>query len=197
MDKEYITLIPTPVNNSIQWTMIHNSHVGQGGNYPDIDLSNPKNYQITYTIADINKLGIKFDPKVVDPVSKPKAINAIWIVEGSGTQKHAGAYPSQIDQVKLQKAGTELVITDKNTEAVTLTYQLNFVGPTTLGEITSIDPEIRNGGGNTGYFYNVDIINVILGGAVLALTALLWVSHLRNRRRTAQTPATGDLRQSD
>jgi hypothetical protein len=196
MDKEYITLIPARVGNSVEWTMVYGSHVGQGGNYPDIDLDSPTDYRITYTIADVNKLGIKFDPAVVDAAAKPKAINGIWMVEGSGAQKHAGAYPLQIDGVGLQKSGTELVVTDKNSEAVTLTYKLNFVGPAELGTITPIDPEIRNGGGNGGIFANFDIVNVLLGGAVLALTALLWVSHFRGRRTTAQNPAAGESRRN-
>ena len=182
MTDEYISLVPArDANNVIQWTMIHNGWVGQGGNYPDVDLpKNQPNTKIEFTIVDINGLGIKFDPKVVDNASNPKAVNAIWIAEGSGSPKAAGAYPTQIDQVQLIKNNSKLVVTDKNSDASVFTYQLNFVKPGTTEAIPPIDPEIRNGGGGKNYF-NVDALSLVLGFTVLALVGLMWVGRLRNR----------------
>jgi hypothetical protein len=183
-EKEYISLIPTrDQNNAIQWTMIHDGKVAQGANYPDVDLEKGSgNSTITFTIIDLNRTGIKFDPELVDGTSNPKAINAIWITEGSNTEKVAGPYPSQIDKVQLQSKATELVVGDKNSAEGVFTYQLNFVNPANTNEsVTPIDPEIRNGGtGRT--FTSMDAVAAVLGLAVLLLTGLLWVGHLRNAR---------------
>lgn len=190
MKDEYVSLIPTrDAANSIQWTMIYGSHIGQGGGYPDIDLTQGGgNYKITYTIFDVNGLGIKFDPTVVDNSAPPKALNAIWIAEGSGSQKRAGAYPDQISQVQLQKGASQLVVTDKNSDAVVLTYQLNFLDGANK-PVTPIDPEIRNGGSGFYSYFDSGTVAMLLGAAVLALTALLWVSHFRTRK--VQNPAAG------
>lgn len=194
MKKDYITLIPVrdTTTGAIQWTMIHGDKIGQGGNYPDIDLDKGDDYKITYSIVDINSLGIRFDPRVIDANSKPKAINAIWIVEGSGVQKQAGAYPEQIDKVGVQGLGKQLVVDDKNSgDPVVLTYQLNFVGPRELGPIPSIDPEIRNGGGHGVDFLSMEAVAAVLGLAVLALVGLLWFTHWRNGRVHREKPNVG------
>lgn len=190
MKDEYVSLIPAKdANNAIQWTMIHGSHIGQGGGYPDIDLSpGGGNYKIIYTIFDVNNLGIKFDPTVVNNNSQPKALNAIWISEGSGSEKKAGAYPEQISQVQLQKAASQLVVTDKNSDAVVLNYKLNFLDGANH-TVTPIDPEIRNGGSSFYNYFDSGTVALLLGAAVLALTALLWVSHFNSRK--VQNPAAG------
>jgi hypothetical protein len=171
--------------------MIHGDKFGQGGNYPDIDLDKGDGYKISYSIIDINNLKIKFDPAVIDASSKPKAINGIWIVEGSGVQKQPGAYPGQIDHVGIQKAGTQLTVGDKNEDPVVLTYQLNFVGPRELGPIPSIDPEIRNGGGHGKDFLSMEAVVAVLGLTVLALVGLLWFNQLRSRGMRAEKPNVG------
>lgn len=188
MDKEYITLIPTkdPATNAVVWTMIHNGQFGQGGNYPDVDLpQSAPNTKIEFTIMDINKLGITFDPKVVDSASNPKAFNAIWIANGSGAQKAPGAYPSEIDNVQLVAKNSKLVVTDKNSNTDVLTYQLNFIKPGATDAITAVDPEIRNGGKGRS-FEGMDTLALVLGFSVLALVGLLWVGHLRNRTAQAK-----------
>ena len=190
MKDEYISLIPTRgPDNAIQWTMIHDGHVGQGTNYPDVDLPpDGKPSKIQFTIVDLNNTQITFDPTLVDNNSKPKALNAIWIADGSGGQKKAGLYPEQISQVRLQSNNTQLVVGDKNSEEVVLTYQLNFKGPAGSTEsIPAIDPEIRNGGGG-GFYLNMDTVAAVLGLAVLALTALLWFTHFRSAKTKAQGP---------
>ena len=193
MKHDHVTLIPARTNGTgpITWTMIHDGKFGQGGNYPDIDLDKGDDYRIIFTIVDINNLGVRFDPTVVDPGSKPKAINAIWIAEGSGVQKNAGAYPEQIDHAGVQGNGQQLRIDDKNSDAVTLTYRLNFVGPPELGTITPIDPEIRNGGGHGVEFLSMEAVAAVLGLAVLALVGLLWFTQLRSGRVRAEKPNVG------
>lgn len=192
MKKDYVTLIPVRDDaGAIQWTMIHGEKIGQGGNYPDIDLDKGDDYTITYSIVDIDNLGIQFDPRVVDPGSKPKAINAIWITEGSGVQKSPGAYPEQIDHAGVQGNGRQLRVNDKNSDAVTLTYQLNFVGPRELGPIPSIDPEIRNGGGHGVDFLSMEAVAAVLGLAVLALVTLLWFTQWRSGGVRTEKPNVG------
>ncbi len=194
MKHDHVTLIPArnSETNAITWTMIHDDRFGQGGNYPDIDLEKGHDYTIKFSIIDINNLGIKFDPRVVDPSSKPKAINAIWIVEGSGEPKKEGAYPDQIDQVGIQGAGKQLTVGDKNSgDPVILTYQLNFVGPAQLGTIPSIDPEIRNTGGHGISFASAETVAAVLGLTVLALVGLLWFTQWRSSRTRAEKPGVG------
>jgi hypothetical protein len=183
MKDEYITLIPTPVaGNTIQWTMIHDGDFGQGQNYPSINLQNDGPSQIKFTIVDLNSTGITFDGTSVDSSSNPKAINAIWIVEGSTTNKAPGAYPTQVNKVQLQNTGKELVVKDKNSDDAVLRYQLNFKPPANSTLIVPpIDPEIRNNGGGRGFDLNMDAVAAVLGLVVLGLVGLLWVSHFRKR----------------
>ena len=186
MKGQQVILIPQadPTSGAIQWTMVHDGYVGQGGNYPAVDMPNGnQNDNIVFTIVDINKLGVSFDPTVVDNGTKPKALNAIWIATPSGAQKKAGAYPAQIDSVKLQNGNSQLIVGDKNSDDSVMTYQLNFVR---AGQpVTSIDPEIRNGGGNKAQFFSVETVAVVLGLAVLALVGLQWFTQMRNRKATS------------
>jgi hypothetical protein len=189
MKDEYITLIPTPVtNNTVQWTMIHNGSIGQGKDYPNIDLPNDGQSKIEFKILDLSNTKITFDSTVVDPNSNPEALNAIWIAVGSGNQKKAGPYPGQINQVKLQDYNKNLIVKDKNSDDAVLTYQLNFKAPqgSTLN-VPPIDPEIRNGGGG-GIHFNLDAIAVALGLITLALVGLLWIGQRRSSRMKAQSP---------
>jgi hypothetical protein len=188
MKGQEVVLIPQSAEGgAILWTMVHGGEVAQGGNYPAVDM--PKGNisdNVIFTIVDVNKLGVTFDPKVVDNGSKPKALNAIWIAEGSGSPKAAGPYPGQIDSVKLQKAATQLIVGDKNSDDTVFTYQLNFVRG---GQpVTSIDPEIRNGGGSKAQFFSLETVAVVLSLAVLVLAGIQLVSQLRNRRTSAQGP---------
>jgi hypothetical protein len=184
MSGEQVVLIPQSVNGGpVQWTMVHDGSVGNGGNYPPIKLPDggPKD-DITFTIVDINGLGIKFDPAIIDASSKPKAINAIWIVEGSGSQKKAGAYPAEFDKVSIQGNGQQLVVSDKNSNGDVYTYQLNFVGSDPTQKITSIDPEIRNGGGTKAQLFSLETAAVLLSAAVLLLVAVQAFGYFRARK---------------
>jgi hypothetical protein len=110
-------------------------------------------------------------------------LNAIWIVESSGAQKKAGPYPAQIDSVKLQNGNTQLIVGDKNSDDSVMTYQLNFLRG---GQpVASIDPEIRNGGGNQFQMFSLETVAVVLSLAVLALVGLQWFTQMRNRRSKA------------
>ena len=183
MKGQQVVLIPQLAEGgAIQWTMVHGGMVGQGGNYPAVDMpkGNLKD-DVVFTIVDINNLGVTFDGRVVDNGSNPKALNAIWIAEGSGSPKQAGAYPGQIDSVKLQSSARQLVVGDKNNDDAVLNYQLNFVRG---GQpVASIDPEIRNGGGNQVSLVSWEAVAVVLiGAAVIALAALQWASYRRIKR---------------
>jgi hypothetical protein len=180
MKGQEVVLIPQAAEgNAVTWTMVHDGKVAQGSGYPAVEMSKDKKKEdITFTIVDINNLGVTFNPTVIDNGSNPKALEAIWIVPKGATKK-GGPYPAQIDSVGL-KSGTQLVVGDKNSDGSVMDYQLNFLRGG--NRTTSIDPEIRNGGGTKAPMIGLETVVVLLSVAVLALVGLQWVTHLRNRR---------------
>lgn len=190
MANEYVQLIPARdvASGTIQWTMVYKDHVGKSGSFPNVDLGNVGQVKFTYTIVDPNNLGISFDPTPV-PNSQPPVPNALWLVAGSGTAKTPGIHSQQISNVMLKDVNKQLTFFDKNDNYDILTYQLNFVNRLNPAEkVTSIDPEIRNGGGGgfAEFVSGIDAVTLILSASVLALVALLWVGRRRNQKAPAQ-----------
>lgn len=127
--------------------------------FPDITLgANQGNYHFTYKIVQPPGLGLKFSN---DP---------IWIKQGS--QPTGPGVDAQITQLTGQGTTTLKFnnLNDKpnnaNPDPVILKYQLNFVGPTG-NAVTSIDPDITNGGTNTKFGSFADYL-LPVGAALLA-----------------------------
>lgn len=152
-------------NNEVTWTLCKKV---QGGadvcgstpdTYPSIDLGKGAGATpIQVRIAQDNTgLGIRFSN---DP---------LWIQKD--TKPTCSVIDSQIEQVN--GAGTQLTFVDKNSEEILLKYQLNFVDQAGQA-VTSIDPDIKNGGGQI-----IDSSNNFLADystqAVIALAVLVFL----------------------
>ena len=163
-----ITLTPAMQNESIQWTMSYDGKVGSSpSTYPVIDLKAKEGHKLTYTIVNPEGLSINFDQSKVQTGSGKSIDNVLWI--------QANSKPSQpvlSDQIKSVKfnSSTELVIKDKNSGApVTLVYRINFVDAANPGTtVTPLDPDLKNGGGNTSLVQNVAVVLAVVGVVLIA-----------------------------
>ncbi len=170
----------TPARNSnggIDWTLCNktNNTCGGSGNYPAVDLGqNTGSQVIVVSISDPSNLGIAFPSKAAD---------ALWIQANTKPTGPVIGPPNQI--VGVTTGSNTLVFTDKNKGSpITLKYQLNFVGPDNQ-KVTSIDPDIRNGGGTVSLF-GVDVAVAFLIGATVALAiAAMWFRAIAAKRNRA------------
>ena len=150
--------------------------------YPNIELvkdsgKNTIKFKIT---NDQTNLGLKF------------ANDPLWIKKGG--QPTGPVVDAQIES--LQGHGTpQLTFVDKNskpnkanpTEYV-LKYRLNFVDRENK-KVTSIDPDIRNGGTTVGF----NQTTLLLAGAGLVLLLAAIVMSIRSMRRQRELNAGGRL----
>jgi hypothetical protein len=169
-DTQIFEATPTLAGNKVKWKLCHTNpdpdECGESnGTYPDVILgANKGGYDFQFKIVnDQTGLGIKF--AATNPISIKKGEPS-----GPGTEK-------QIDQVGLN--GTNVLnFKDKNSmpnrdhpNPVVLDYQLNFTNQNNQA-VTSIDPDITNGGTNTMYadLYDYLIpIGALLAGIVLTV----------------------------
>lgn len=178
MPAQIITVTPSKGNGTkIDWTMCHTApgktEVCSPKNvYPPITVghnsgSNAGAQVFTVTINDVNKLGINFSS---DP---------LWIQANSKPKSHV--IDAQIFDVTPNP--TKLVFKDKNDGGpVTLVYQLNFVGADQK-PVTSIDPDIKNGG-TTVVGGDSQAMTVVLVVGLAVLAAALWFGFRAIRRNT-------------
>lgn len=175
-----LTAKPTIENGQVtSWQLCYNKGTapaacGDGKSsapYPKVDL--PKgttDHHISITIADGN--GITF-----------AQTNPLWIQRDLKPTSPIVSPASQIDAAKIQGAGTTtLKFQDKNTEAMTLKYQLNFQGG---NGAMSIDPDIINGGRGMSWYSNTNTL-LIAGGVAIALILLVWGISARRRTNAAR-----------
>lgn len=130
--------------------------------YPDVTV--PKGqHNATFQFKIMGDSGISFAPESVPT----KVGGPIWIHK-KGDPNGPGVH-GQIYDVKGAKTKT-LTFIDKNDDAVTLKYQLNFVDAQGKA-VTALDPEIINGGGNRLW----DNTALLIGGGVAVALLGLWV----------------------
>ena len=174
-------------SGKVSWTLCHmNPNPPTCGDskatYPDITL--PKGsgkHTITFKIAnDQTGLGIKF------------AGDPLWIKKGS--QPTGPGIDSQIE-TPMGMGTSELTFVDKNSKpdkadpgAYVLKYQLNFVDKDNK-KVTSIDPDIRNGG--TTITGPNQTAMLLAGAGLVLLLATLWMSFRAMRRRAQTNPGSG------
>jgi hypothetical protein len=174
-----LTAKPTFENGQVtSWQLCYNKGTapaacGDGKSsapYPKVDL--PKgttDHHISITIADGN--GITF-----------AQTNPLWIQQDTKPTAPIVSPTSQINPAKIQGAGTtKLSFQDKNSEAMTLKYQLNFQGGNGM---MAIDPDIQNGGRGTTSYFDRPVSLLIAGGVAIALIVILW--RVMARRRVSQ-----------
>lgn len=141
--------IATLKNGKVEWELCLREPADQAAcgktkaDYPDISLqANQGQYDFEFNITDQTNLGIKF------------AGDPLWIKKGK--QPDGPSSDEQIEKLNGQ-GSPKLTFVDKNTKPnkdepnpYDLKYQLNFTDKDGK-EVTSIDPEITNGGSNTYY----------------------------------------------
>ena len=165
MQAHLITVTPTrDSNGDISWQLCYNGTCGGPPDFVPVDLGKTEVPQtIVVSINDPSNTGVSFPAKVSD---------ALWIQANSKPTGPVIGPPSQI--VGANSASKTLVFTDKNKNPpMTLKYQLNFVGPDNQ-KVTSIDPDIRNGGTTIIDFGIADAAVFLLGASISLALAALW-----------------------
>ena len=140
--------------------------------YPKLDFTKGSGDH-TIKIDIVNGNGITF-----------AQTNPLWIQENTKPASPIVSPTSQIDPSKIEGAGkTTLKFHDKNSEAMTLKYALNFTGG---NGVMAIDPDITNGGKGFYQSYTIEIV----AAAALAVVVLIWFV-MRRRTNTARISGTG------
>lgn len=183
-----ITLTPArQADGTIQWTMNYDGKIGTGpGTYPPIDLAAKEAHKLTYTIANPAGLSINFDPSMVQSGSGNSIHNALWVQPG--TKPPTAVLSDQIKKVTVDP--TVLTFKDSNTGTpVTLIYQINFVDAGNQNaKVTALDPELKNGGGNTVFVQSpLEVAAIAVSVAIVAFFAFRFFTRNRN---AAQRPTT-------
>jgi hypothetical protein len=169
-----LTATPTIENGQVTgWQLCYKqTDCGTGKSsspYPKVDFAKgTADHHVSITIANGN--GITF-----------AQTNPLWIQQDTKPTSPIVAPTSQINPAKIEGAGTTtLKFQDKNSEAMTLKYQLNFQGGNGL---MAIDPDIQNGG-RTMPWYSQSAAWLIAGGVAIVLLVLVW--RARARRQVSQ-----------
>lgn len=173
MQAHLIVVTPTrDSNGDISWELCYNSACAGPPNYVAVDLGQTDEPQtFVVSINDPSNTGISFPAKVSD---------ALWIQANS---KPTGPGIGPASQIVGAKSATKtLVFVDKNKNPpMTLKYQLNFVGPDNQ-KVTSIDPDIRNGGHTVIDFGIADAAIFLLGASISLALAALWFRRMAPKR---------------
>jgi hypothetical protein len=182
MQAHLIEVTPTMTSGGIEWMLCNKDNNACGGppNYPSMDLApNSGTQVIIVSINDPSNLGINFAKKAED---------AIWIQPNT---KPTAPVIAPVDQVSVTATSKTLIITDKNLDPMTLKYRLNFVGPPPgNGKVTSIDPDIKNGGGKVVVYGVAELLGAFVIGAALVLAiAVLRVRRMRAHAAPIRNPA--------
>jgi hypothetical protein len=170
MTDHTVTLTPAKqADGSIQWTMDYEGKKGNSpSTYPIIDLKAKEAHTLTYTIANPTGLTINFDPSMVNDSSGKSIHNALWVQ--ATTKPPQAMLSDQIKKVDI-KSPTELKFKDSNSgDPMTLVYQINFVDASNSGaKVTALDPDLKNGGGNTTAYQNYAVLIAVVGAVLIAV----------------------------
>lgn len=181
-----ITLTPAKQGDgTIQWTMDYDGKIGNGpSTYPPISLAAKEAHKLTYTIVNPPGLSINFDPAMVQSGSGKSIHNALWVQ--ADTKPSTAVLSDQIKKVTVDP--TVLTFKDNNSgKPVTLIYQINFVDAANQNaKVTALDPELKNGGGNTMLFQSPLVVAAI--AVSVAVIAILVFRQFSRNRSAAQTP---------
>jgi hypothetical protein len=186
---KHIYLVPQQNGQQVTWTWFYDGNYGKitpAASIPVIDLPPASGkHKISFTIANPEGTNIKFAG-----YSAPgqKSDDALWLrVKQPGQAKKKGQdLGGQIDTPKIQKQGYQLVFDDNNDNpaAITFEYQLNFVDANTNLPVTSIDPDLKNGGGgNVSYW--MEPVAYLIGGILIGSILVALVGRMRHRSRHA------------
>ena len=163
---EIITVTPSEgPDGSLLWTMCHNNKCGgtaEGTVYPQIDIpKGAKNPLMVFSIE--GEHGIIFR-KAASPYD---ASEAFYVEPGKGKNPKKGvSSDGQLENVTLVN-GKTLVANNKNSKPIWLSYKLHF--QQNNKPVTSIDPDIKNGGGGGS---GIDASNFLVGASSAVVIGL-------------------------
>lgn len=175
MARKVITAHAVENGGSLDWYLCHDGTCGGPGHptvkaYPVVTVDNGvMDTLFVVNIAEPSK-GITFANTSSDPHNGD---DAIYVTPGSGQHPGQGNNShGQIHNITLATP-TTLAFNDKNSWKGTLSYALNFQRG---GQpVTSIDPDIRNGGGGGGNVTLSQLADAFtylaIGAVVIALIA--------------------------
>jgi hypothetical protein len=168
---QYVYLIPQRNGPDIHWVWLYNGSYGSADNFPVINANNGHN-TISFTVYD--PVGaLKFAGFNANPVDPGQAI-WLWPKDSPNPKQPGNGSGGEFTPTILQQ-GLQLKLDDTNGKTKDYGYQLNFVTSGNPGTIASkIDPEIRNGDGNTNkYFAAAEYL--VAGAVVGAILSVLFV----------------------
>lgn len=174
---EIITLRPTVGDDgALSWAMCHKQTCGGPANgtaYPTIYIDNgAKNPLMIFTIEGENNIVFR---RGADPTD---ASEAFYVEPGKGKNPKKGQNSDgQLENITLLN-GKALVLNDKNTKDIFLSYKLHFQQGGQA--VTSIDPDIKNGGGGgSGFTMTAYALIGAVAGAVLCALFVRFVMKWR------------------
>lgn len=162
---------PSMSGAKVQWSMCQGTVCGNSpSTFPTVTLD-PKSGQHVFIVH------IK-DPAGVGAVF---AEDALWMQSSHGSPPQKGLNSSGQVGSFTRLDDSTIFFTDLNNNQgdLTLGYRLNFTGPGTT--TSSIDPDIKNGGGSTKSLYGISASAALAIG--LAVGAALVFAFFRLRAR--------------
>lgn len=178
---EIVTLRPSVADDgAVQWTMCHNIPNNQkcggpamGTAYPQIDIPHgAQNPLVIFTIEGENNIIFRKAPNPTD------ASEAFYVEPGKGKNPGKGhKSDNQFDNITVLN-GKSLIFNDKNTRDIFLSYKLHFQQGGQA--VTSIDPDIKNGGGGGhGFTWTSYALVGAVAGALLCVLFVRFVMKWR------------------
>ena len=174
--QQYVYLYPQRDEGGISWHWLYNGQSGPASTFPVIEAKkNSGGHDIYFTVFDPQNT-IKFAG-----YNGPDTTKAIAIAEKQPTAPKPNAgidTKGEVKEITFKQDGAQLFLDNTNKKIMTLSYTLNFVDSSTGQPVTSIDPELKNGGGGTVSYDVYVIASSILISAMLTLVfarfALGW-----------------------
>ena len=168
--QQYVYLFPQRDEAGVTWFWLYNGQSGPASTFPVIEAKkNSGGHDIYFTVFDPQNT-IKFAG-----YNGPDTSKAIAIAEKQPTAPKPNTgidTKGEVKEITFKQDGAQLFLDNTNKKIMTLSYTLNFVDSSTGQAVTSIDPELKNGGGGTRFF------DSYLVGAIL-ISALVTVAFVR------------------
>ena len=179
--QQYVYLFPQRNDeNVVSWFWLYNGQSGPASTFPVIEAKkNSGGHDIYFTVFDPQNQ-IKFAG--YDGPNPSQAI-AIAVKPETGPQPpkpNSGIVTQgEVKNSTYGNGGAQLLLDNANSKKLTFVYTLNFVDSSNNNQpVTSIDPELKNGGGGTVSYDAYVVVGAVLISVMLTLVfarfALGW-----------------------
>lgn len=176
LKQQYVYLVPQRDGQNVSWFWLYNGQSGPASTFPVIEAKKGSGgHDIYFTVFDPQK-AIKFAG--YDGPNPAQAIG-IAVAPVTGPKPKSGIVTNgEVKNVTYGNDGAQLLLDNANKKDVTLVYTLNFVDSSNNNQpVTSIDPELKNGGGGT-VSDALSTVSVVAAGFLLgALISVLVVRY--------------------